>query len=309
MIMEGLLAQLKGIAASSQKLARRVTAYRTLAADPVKNAYSREKALAGLSKLVAGFPDSEVRGALGRWLESERAAVEKDKEEFRFGFGSRLAESLEKVGLRVSGQLPVLRVGMFSVRVDFGAGKAVLFWGPEVERLETISRLEPESIAGTLAEWKKSLAERASEPAKLARRLAEAYERVCGFGGLVPGTRVPLIDVLAEIVLAVQPRSFRANPSRGNFAEYPRVRFSYDLYRLKASGIGHRDSGIEDGEWGIGNGESGPGPRAPDTGPRVPYPRLHVATFDATTDKTKALWVPDNEGGEGTHYSYVSVSG
>ncbi len=36
--------------------------------------------------------------------------------------------------------------------------------------------------------------------------------------------------------------------------------------------------------------------------------KLHVANFDATTEKAKALWVPDSEEGDGTHYSYLSFS-
>ena len=278
--MEGLLARLKGIAASSQKAAKQLAAYQSLLSDPVNNASSREKSLEQISRLVREFPDSEVRVELEKWLSGERTAFEKDKEEFRFGFGTSLAQELKQVGLEARGQLPVLRVGMFSARIDFGAGKAVVFWGPEVERLKGLPRLVPAELARTLAQWTKSLKERAQEPAKLAKRLAEAYKRVCDLNGLQPGMRVMLADVLAELVLMMQPRGFRADPSRDKFVEYPRVRFSYDLFRLKASGEL--------------------------AGSKL---RMHVATFDATTDRTKALWVPDNEEGEGTYYSYLSVSG
>ncbi len=34
--------------------------------------------------------------------------------------------------------------------------------------------------------------------------------------------------------------------------------------------------------------------------------KLSVATFDATTEKKRSLWVPDNEQGDGTYYSYLS---
>ena len=34
--------------------------------------------------------------------------------------------------------------------------------------------------------------------------------------------------------------------------------------------------------------------------------QLSVATFDSTTEKSKSIWVPDNEAGTGTYYSYVS---
>ncbi|MEO0081406.1 MAG: hypothetical protein ABIL25_03810 [candidate division WOR-3 bacterium] len=279
--MEGLLARLNSVAAGSQKVAKRLVAYRMLLTDPVNNAFAREKALAGVSGLVNQFPDSELREVLAEWVAAEQAAIERDKEEFRFGFGTQLAQALEQAGLKVRGQLPVLRAGMFSLRVDFAAGKAVIFWGPEVERLKESVRLVPAELASTLIRWSRSLKEKSMEPERLARLMTEGLRRVYVQRGLEPGSRVPLLEVLAEVVLLMQPKGFRADPSREKFVEYPRVRFSYDLFRLKASGqLGQASAGI----------------------------RVHVATFDKTTDKTSALWVPDNEEGEGTYYSYISLA-
>jgi len=113
----------------------------------------------------------------------------------------------------------------------------------------------------------------------LAARLQAAYRRLCGLGGLNEGTRVFLLDLLSELVLLMQPESFRLNPAQEKFVEYPRVRFSYDLFRLKQAGAFAVD------------------------GMQL---KLHVANFDATTEKAKALWVPDSEEGDGTHYSYIS---
>jgi hypothetical protein len=78
-----------------------------------------------------------------------------------------------------------------------------------------------------------------------------------------------------------QPPGFRLNPTQEKFVEYPRIRFSYDLFRLRQAGQ------FQAGEDRL---------------------KLHVANFDATTEKAKALWVPDNEAGDGTHYSYVSFT-
>ncbi len=279
--MQGLLDRLKGVAAFCQKTTRRLVAYQGLLSDPVGNAFRRDKALAEINGLIQAFPDSELRKMLEEWCSKERTAVTEHKEEFRFQFGARLAEGLNQAGLKVKGQLPILRVGMFSLRVDFAAGKATVFWGPEVERLKSGVRLVPDELVNTLVKWTDDLHKRAVEPAKLRRQLSEAYHRLCMLNGLTPGTRISLVDVLAELVLLIQPKSFRANPARAKFVEYPRIRFSYDLHRLKASGE-------------LTNGEE--------------QLRLYVATFDATTQKTRALWVPDNEEGEGTHYSYISFN-
>jgi hypothetical protein len=188
---------------------------------------------------------------------------------------------LEGSGMSVRGQLPVLRVGLYTLRVDFDAGSATAYWGPEIEKLRSGMRLEPAELARTLWKWDESLKAKATAPERLLRSLRAAYRRNLAVHGLAEGTRVFLLDLLGELVLLLQPESFRLNPSQEKFVEYPRVRFSYDLYRLRQSGsfaVGHA------------------------------HMKLHVANFDATTEKAKALWVPDNESGEGTHYSYVSFS-
>ncbi len=277
--MEELFLLLTRLATNSQKLLQRLAGYRKLLAEPVNNAYYREKELVVLANLITEFPEAEVRSILTKWLEEERMRVEKDKEEFRFGFGQRLATGLEQSNLRLRGQLPVLRVGMFSLRLDFAQGRGQLFWGPEVERLKVLSRLVPEELVKVLVQWTNSLKENSEEPERLLKGIINAYHKVCLVQGVTVGGRVALLDVLGELVLAMQPKAFRANPAQENFREYPRFRFSYDLYRLKTSG---ELSKIE-----------------------AKF-KLHVATFDATTDKTKALWVPDNEEGEGTYYSHVS---
>jgi hypothetical protein len=279
--MEGLVELLQSLSGQSQKLARRLVAYRGLLSDPVNNVHARAKALAELSGAIQVFPDSEVRERLAEWCRNESAAIEQSRAEFRFEFGRRLVTGLEGSGMTVRGQLPLLRVGLFTVRADFEAGSATIFWGPEVEKLKSGLKLAPAELATTLRRWNERLRQKSADPAKLAARLDAAYRRFCGLGGLPEGTRVFLLDLLTELVILMQPESFRLNPAQEKFVEYPRVRFSYDLFRLKQAGA-----------FAVGDAQL----------------KLHVANFDATTEKAKALWVPDNEEGEGTHYSYISFS-
>jgi len=277
--MEGLVELLRSLSGESQKLARRLVAYRGLLSDPVGNVHARARAIAELSGAVQFFPDSEVRTRLVEWCRTEAAAVEQSRAEFRFEFGRQLVSGLEGTGMTVKGQLPLLRVGLFTVRADFEAGSATIFWGPEVEKLKSGLELAPVELAATLRKWCERLRRKSVEPAKLALRLRDAYRRFCGLRGLPEGTRVFLLDLLSELVLRMQPESFRLDPVQAKFVEYPRVRFSYDLFRLKQAGA-----------FTAGDAQL----------------KLYVANVDATTEKAKALWVPDSEEGEGTHYSYIS---
>ena len=277
--MEALVELLQSLSGQSQKLARRLVAYRGLLSDPVDNVHARARAIGELRPEIQVFPDSAVRARLVEWCRTEADAIEQGRVEFKFEFGRRLVAGLEGSGMTVKGQLPLLRVGLFTVRADFEAGSATIFWGPEVEKLKPGLKLAPAELATILRKWNDRLRRKAVDPAKLAAKLHAAYRRFCGLGGLGEGSRVFLLDLLSELVLLMQPESFRLNPVQEKFVEYPRVRFSYDLFRLKQAGA-----------FTIGDVQL----------------RLHVANFDATTEKAKALWVPDNEEGEGTHYSYIS---
>ena len=272
---------MQSLSGQSQKLARRLVAYRSLLSDPVNNVHARAKVIAELSGAIQAFPDSEVRQRLADWCRDESVAIEQSRAEFRFEFGRQLVAGLEGSDMTVKGQLPLLRVGLFTVRADFDAGSATIFWGPEIEKLKSGLNLAPAELATTLRRWNERLRQKSVEPAKLAAKLHTAYRRLCGFAGLNEGNRVFLLDLLSELVLLMQPESFRLNPAQEKFVEYPRVRFSYDLFRLKQAGM-----------FAVGDAQM----------------KLHVANFDATTEKAKALWVPDNEEGDGTHYSYISFS-
>ncbi len=277
--MEGLIELLQSISGQSHRLGRRLVAYRGLLSSPVSNVHARARALAELGEAIQGFPDSDVRTRLLEWWRAESAAVEQSRAEFRFEFGRQLVSGLDGSGMTIKGQLPLLRVGLFTVKADFEAGSATVFWGPEIEKLKSGLALAPGELAATLRNWNERLRRKAVEPTKLAARLHAAYRRHCGLGGLPDGTRVFLLDLLSELVLLMQPESFRLNPAREKFVEYPRVRFSYDLFLLRRAGafvVGDRQL------------------------------RLHVANFDATSEKARALWVPNSEEGDGTHYSYLS---
>lgn len=280
--MEGLPELLAELAVRAQKMAKRLAVYQRLRAEPGGRPQDRERALAELAELIAAFPAADLKQRLAEWHIAETQAVREMKEQARFDFGRQLAQALDGSGMAVRGQLPMLRVGLFTLKVDFDAGTATVFWGPEVERLRSGLKLDPAGLAMALRNWNDSLRKKAAAPEEFTRRLHAAYRRACAAGGVAEGERVFLVQILAELVMMMQPESFRVNPAREKFVEYPRVRFSYDLFRLRQAGV------------------------AAAAGARL---RLHVANFDATTEKARAVWVPDNDEGEGTYYSYISFGG
>ena len=86
---------------------------------------------------------------------------------------------------------------------------------------------------------------------------------------------VPIIGVMQEMAFLKQKRSFRTDPTREHFTSYGRVKFSYDLARLKTRRLGGKEL------------------------------RLGVASMQQTKSEKTSLWVPKLLHGNGTHYASV----
>jgi hypothetical protein len=191
--MEGLIQLLQSLSGQASKLAKRLAAYNKLLTDPVNNAHERGRMLAEIQRLAQALPEGDIRQKLDEWLRDELATVEQSCGEFKFEFGRQLVAGLEGSGLTVRGQLPLLRVGLFAVRVDFDAGSATVFWGPEIERVKTGLALVPAELAQTLRSYNERLKQKAVEPDKLARLLHNAYRRTSVLNNLAEGARVFLV--------------------------------------------------------------------------------------------------------------------
>ena len=79
---------------------------------------------------------------------------------------------------------------------------------------------------------------------ELLQELFEAYQRALKLTGRQMGTRMSIVDCYRELVLVRQPLSFRKNPSKQSFHDYPKTHFAYDMLQLrrqqKMSHEGHR---------------------------------------------------------------------
>ncbi|MEO0108257.1 MAG: hypothetical protein ABIK62_03685 [candidate division WOR-3 bacterium] len=265
-------------------LARQVAKYERLARDESFSIRRAEQVLVSIRSLVERLNESDWRRQLLTWCSSESERIQGLRGELRFKLGTELKSSLEAQGFGVSGQLPLLRVGHYTLRVDFEGEFAHIFWGPEVELLRARVPLVASEIARNVATLEQELRRHPLVAEEFLERLRSAYGRHLRESGKPPGAKVYLTDVLREMVFLMQSRKFAANPVRANFRGYSRVQFSYDLYRLRQ--LRTRTDASEQY-----------------AGPAL---RLSVATFDSTTDKVKSLWIPDSDEGTGTYYSFIA---
>ena len=108
-------------------------------------------------------------------------------------------------------------------------------------------------------------------------RLQHAYSRVVDGQA---GEPAPIVEVLAELAYLLQGPRFRQDPKRENYRSYSRADFSYDLFRLRESGL------LEEAT-----------------------KRFHlvVATRSRTRRRRDFLWVLDDKSGKGTTYSHLQL--
>lgn len=170
----------------------------------------------------------------------------------------------------------MLRLGLYTLKLNFELGEAMLYFGPEIEKIKTKIPIQAEVIYEIVLKHRREIATESAELVDVARDIRTAYERCARRDGKPYGEKLLITDVLKEYVFMKQSKKFAADACRQNFREYPRARMSFMLYQLRNNKNASRGM------------------------------HLHVATFDATVDKTKALWVPEDEEGTGTHYEYIT---
>jgi hypothetical protein len=232
--------------------------------------FHRKKILREIKSVLE--KDVRVKG-IEEWIKKEEERINSEETLWRANFGNELSKLLQNENLVLKGQYPVLKSRFYTIKISFETGSASLYWGNESELIASNIPLSPEGVYSAIKRVNDLIMKRRFDVKKFLDNLVIAYKRLISEGK----EKILLTEILREMTILQQPRSFRDNPVRKNFVEYPRYLFSYDLYRLRKEGVGQV--------------------------------RLSVATFDATTDKGTAIWVPDDEEGNGTYYSYISIEG
>ncbi|MEO0094481.1 MAG: hypothetical protein ABIL46_03590 [candidate division WOR-3 bacterium] len=276
--MKEIIEGLKLLNKRLNRVIKLLNAYSRLKDKAVENVYLLERRLNEISKEADNLPDFEMKNSLIVWLNSEKSAVDKIKEDFRFSLAERIKELFQKENWIIKGQYPILRIGLYTLSLNFEFGEATLYFGPEIEKIKSKIALEPETIYQTIKKFDEGLKRMKFDPKEFYLDLQKSYKKCILLLNKPHGEKVYLTEVLSEYVILKQPSQFFADPKKSNFREFPRINLSYWLYLFKKS---------EYAQKGI---------------------HFYIATFDATTDKMHAIWIPDNEEGEGTYYSYVSFA-
>ncbi|MFH1077091.1 MAG: hypothetical protein V1753_09735 [Pseudomonadota bacterium] len=249
-----------------------------LKANMDKNAFLLEPQLCKLAAGITALKDAQVLiGKIEEWKEEALNEAHAIQARFKNIIASDLDERLKPSGLIVKGHFPELKCGIFTLEFLFGKlGAVKIYYGPKITLLKK-TLLAAESVAEAVIELFNEFNEPLDEPVFI-KNLEVAYNKACMQEGKKTGegSAVPICMVMQEMTFLRQKRDFLINPIKENFSSYGRVKFSYDLARLKNRT--YKDKKLA----------------------------LVVAAMAQTKQQESSLWVPNLPGGDGSHYTSLS---
>ncbi|MEO0124217.1 MAG: hypothetical protein ABIL69_09495, partial [candidate division WOR-3 bacterium] len=189
---------LEGLRLLNRKLSRvnkLLTAYSRLKEKTIDNAYLLEKKLNEISKETNDLPDFSLKNKLLNWINNEKSELDKIKEEFRFSLAERIKEFFQKENWLIKGQYPKLRIGLYTLSLNFEFGEATLYFGPEIEKIKSKIPLEPEAIYQTIKKFDNNLKKNNFDPKEFYLDLQKAYKNCILLSNKPYGEKVYLVDV------------------------------------------------------------------------------------------------------------------
>lgn len=201
-----------------------------------------------LSKLPALLEKTETKVAALAVGDRGKAALDEirsDLRERRKSMQERLAKDLSAACQAQGLELRVLRreepvevrIAPFAVVIDREKGKAELrFARLRLEECAADATAIVETHDRVLAELRRDF-----EAERFFDACLKAWRAACGAGSAGASERVEILEFLPYLTLQLQSRAFSVEPSESNFRGYSRVRFAYDVQRLRREGGLTRD--------------------------------------------------------------------
>lgn len=213
---------------------------------------------------------------LKNWVSQYQSELSKSEKEFKKRIGSELEEELAKIELSLSGHLPELEAGIFTIECDFERWKAKIWYGPKQESLVECS-LSAKEIAYQINKQKQNIGSKLPIE-EFIELLRKAYYRC--IEGSTHGEFVRIIKVYEQLSALITTSLSIKGDEGINQGSYSRTDFSFDLFRLQKN---------------------------KQTNLITSQIQLKVATREYTRRRSDFLWVPQDDHGNGTTYSHLTI--
>ncbi len=217
------------------------------------------------AKISALAPDQRS----AQLLQELRADLDERRRRMQESLAKDLREACEEQGLElrvIRREAPVeVRMPPFAVRIDREKGRAQLLFARQlVAECEAQAQAIVDAHAQAQAELSRDFSAQQFFDACL-----RAWRASCAVGCGGAGERVEILDFLPYLALQMQSGAFSIDPSKGNFRDYGRARFAFDMLRLRNEGGLSRDG------WRM---------------------NLGVATGTTATKKNRTIFFEDEQG-------------
>ncbi|NVM22570.1 MAG: hypothetical protein HWN68_12425 [Desulfobacterales bacterium] len=271
-----LLKQITDLKKKLGNLTRLMKNYSKIETKSLESLQKLNFTLLKIERRASSLEEGSLKDSLMIWIEEEQKELEEINTKLKSRFLIDLDKSLREKGLNLKGRMHNLKCGFYTIDIDLINNRCKLYYGPKEEFI-VILKLDIETITQFIVHHRKQLDASFSYPAIFLSQLNKAYKAVTNRLEDQHGKKAPIIDVMVELSILKQSRKFRTDPLRENFQDYGRVQFSYDLYRII----------------------------------QIPTKtftlRLSTATRSQARNRGEYLWVPKNERGDGTIYSYIEL--
>lgn len=208
--------------------------------DPHRNAVALMEAVALLEKAST---DLTLPAGYQKTVRQLRALSDEKLSELEFAFARDLREAFKEKGLKLSGTPSELIADLFVIKVDMRRKQVEMTFSRQPVTEKKI-KLSVEQVINAFERAQREICERSVDANELLEDLFEAYQRVLKLMGKQMGARASIVDCYRELVLVRQPLSFRKNPSKQSFRDYPKTHFAFDMLQLrrrqKMTHQGHR---------------------------------------------------------------------
>lgn len=245
--------------------------------DTVANLSTIQKKVKVLKELLEkSEPNKSDNDQVTNWLESYQPKLIKIEQEVKKkSFANELAKELKSLDMSLEGQYPNLKAGFFSLQLDFTKDILKLWYGYEQELLGEYR------ILGNAKEVKKQIESflknggSGLEPEAFIDKLKKAYQFLLQHKNEHNNQGIPIIQVWLRMASwEIQSDQFQQEPLTKNMKDYSRADFSYDLYKSQKIAS---QKGLH----------------------------LTVAVKAYTQNRQDYLWIPSNDRGDGSVFSFI----
>jgi hypothetical protein len=230
----------------------------------------REKVLKAIPEMSAALEQVGRLPSLMSELGDRLVEIETER---GLTYARELDEALKPGEQSLSGQIPELTCGVFTIAVASAKDQVEIWYGPKQEQLGSC-----EINAGATVKLLKKLEAGLGSGLPAGDVLPLLCRAVRETAGETGDKRI--VDVLGRMAFLRQAPRFLENPAKENFVSYGRADFSSDLFRL------HRKGGSIE----LRN-----------------HLKLTVATRNHTRSRKDHLWIPDDPSGRGTYFSHIRL--